>query len=239
MIHKIKNKWKEFVDNLKQKYSVSDYNKISLDTPVSDSSINFCSNCGQKIDSNSKFCPNCGSPISTEKPNNKEEHSKISTFSRLFKLYIRNLKSSKQTRIISAVIVFVLCVGIFSIGSLSKDERNIVAGMESLKSELKSPDSLNVYGAIKITSKKDKSSLYYLVSYGATNSYGAEVTDTALIQDDQYICSESDTEDEPLEYLEVRALLQSIETDLTINGTANSRWNIEEISTDKINKHFD
>ena len=152
---------------------------------------NTCKECGNKFPADLAECPNCGFPVSV-KPEKESMTKKITSA----------VKKHKKIAIISSIILSVVIllsvvIGIVS-STLTPDEQFAYDIVVSLQERMSDRDSFTLYDNICIFKHYNENGendyTYTIFDYGAANSYGAIVSETAIFKDSEYDLDYSDME---------------------------------------------
>ncbi|WP_296878434.1 zinc ribbon domain-containing protein [Thomasclavelia sp.] len=187
----------------------------------------ICRKCGKEIRDDALFCDFCG----------YDQRKDIQI------LKINDLKSkfliNKRKNILISTLCIVFCLFLFwNHFSLSSIEKKIYEGCIELKSCLKNPDSfcLPDNEATVITNKKS-GTIYIILQYGGTNSYGGVVTSEAVFENGEYIMDYGDYDKTNSKHIEVMSALKTYEFSISTNGIEdNKNWQTDFVNLDKIKK---
>lgn len=116
-------------------------------------------------------------------------------------------KKSNRLNLIIAVIIAIICLSVLAYFVVNKvtstpHKNQAIANVQNLKNMLKDPDSLKLYEDVLVIFYKTDDhnyDFYTYIDYGAKNSYGAMVRNTAIYVNRKYVC----TMEEAIKELEV------------------------------------
>jgi len=170
-----------------------------------------CPECGREISDKAESCPHCGMPIETSMTvaETKTDESKITESgvdepevdeSKLDEHNTDEIKIGESIRkrvprkfAIIAVVIIAIVIAMFS-GGLSADGKIALRDCKTLQDMCKVPSSFEVYEAIVYHSEESGVCTY--ITYGAENSYGAQIASVAIFADGMYLGDFSDDEDD-------------------------------------------
>ena len=145
----------------------------------------YCSECGAELDSSVNFCSNCGNPLDDENISSNSE-DKIDNSSESKKLPISSNNKKKQDKLIVLgcfIGIIIICLLLVGISSLNQNAKNSVE--EHPPEKLTPPFNDTIYGinfqipeGYKVSSGTDNQNKHTMTTYDRTysSSHGGTIT---------------------------------------------------------------